>query len=193
MKNALHSVDEVTRYQTACWLPTTSADSVLRALRMCWIDLYVGPPDIVLGSDPLRCSTLPMKLRRNNVLMVRSRFGLKHFKQYDRPKFGTSIEVYWPLGSKYYSGTITESSDKDEFSRTVLIFKMRSFKKMTRSSATVITKPFSATKKQDIYGLLEKGVFEAVTAAEAHGHRIYGSCFVDNIKNDVTRQAFAKS
>ena len=46
-KNALHVVDEATRYQAARWLPTMSADDVWRSLRMCWIDVYLGPPDMV--------------------------------------------------------------------------------------------------------------------------------------------------
>lgn len=43
----LHVVDESTRYQAARWLPTVSADAVWRALRMCWIDVYLGPPDVI--------------------------------------------------------------------------------------------------------------------------------------------------
>jgi len=46
-KNALHVVDEATRYQAARWLPANSADDVWRALRMCWIDVYLGPPNVV--------------------------------------------------------------------------------------------------------------------------------------------------
>ena len=46
-KNALHVVDEATRYQAARWLPSMTADDVWRALRMCWIDVYVGPPDLI--------------------------------------------------------------------------------------------------------------------------------------------------
>lgn len=44
-KNSLHVVDEATRYQDARWLTQISSDVVWRALRMCWIDLFVGPPD----------------------------------------------------------------------------------------------------------------------------------------------------
>lgn len=43
----LHVVDESTRYQAARWLPKISADAVWRALRMCWIDVYLGHPDFI--------------------------------------------------------------------------------------------------------------------------------------------------
>lgn len=46
-KAVLRVVDQATRYQAVRWLSTITADSVWRALRMCWIDVYVGPPDIV--------------------------------------------------------------------------------------------------------------------------------------------------
>lgn len=46
-KHALHVVDEATRYQAARWIESDSADDVWRALRMCWIDVYIGPPDTV--------------------------------------------------------------------------------------------------------------------------------------------------
>lgn len=46
-KPILHVVDEATRYQAARWLPNVTADAVWRAMRLCWIDVYLGPPDIV--------------------------------------------------------------------------------------------------------------------------------------------------
>ena len=44
----LHVVDEATRFQAARWLDNgISAVRVWEALRMCWIDTYLGPPDLV--------------------------------------------------------------------------------------------------------------------------------------------------
>ena len=43
----LHVVDEATNYQAARWLSNVSADAIWQALRLCWIDVYVGPPDII--------------------------------------------------------------------------------------------------------------------------------------------------
>lgn len=43
----LHVIDEATHFQAARFLPDVSAASVWDALRMCWIDSYVGPPDLL--------------------------------------------------------------------------------------------------------------------------------------------------
>eukprot|EP00171_Calliarthron_tuberculosum_P013661 IDg13661t1 len=41
----LHVVDEATRYQAALWLESASSDAIWAALRLCWIDVYLGSPD----------------------------------------------------------------------------------------------------------------------------------------------------
>lgn len=46
-KPVLHVVDEATNFQAAKWLENMSSEALWRALRMCWIDVYLGPPDIV--------------------------------------------------------------------------------------------------------------------------------------------------
>lgn len=46
-KPILHVVDEVTYFQSARWLKDMSAETLWTALRMCWIDVYLGPPDII--------------------------------------------------------------------------------------------------------------------------------------------------
>ena len=43
----LHIVDEGTRFQAGRWLKNISAKHTWDVLRMCWIDTYLGPPDIV--------------------------------------------------------------------------------------------------------------------------------------------------
>ena len=47
-KPILHVVDEATYYQAACWLGKTTADALQEALRLCWIDVYLGPPDLIV-------------------------------------------------------------------------------------------------------------------------------------------------
>lgn len=47
-KPVLHVVDEATNFQAAKWLKDMQAETLWRALRMCWIDVYVGPPDLVV-------------------------------------------------------------------------------------------------------------------------------------------------
>lgn len=44
----LHLVDEATRFQNARFLKDISAETVWDTLRACWIDTYVGPPDMLI-------------------------------------------------------------------------------------------------------------------------------------------------
>jgi post-segregation antitoxin (ccd killing protein) len=44
-KPVLHIVDEGTRYQAGRWLQNISAKHTWDALKACWIDTYLGPPD----------------------------------------------------------------------------------------------------------------------------------------------------
>jgi len=46
-KPVLHIVDEATRFQAARWLKDVSTQVVWNTLKMCWIDTYLGPPDII--------------------------------------------------------------------------------------------------------------------------------------------------
>ena len=43
----LHVVDEATRFQAARWLSNVSAKHTWDTLRLCWIDVYLGPPDYI--------------------------------------------------------------------------------------------------------------------------------------------------
>ena len=47
-KPILHVVCEATRYQAARWLKKVSAEEVWKAFKFCWIDCYLGPPDLVV-------------------------------------------------------------------------------------------------------------------------------------------------
>lgn len=46
-KSVLHVADEATNYQAARWLQTVSTKPLWEALRLCWIDVYLGPPDVI--------------------------------------------------------------------------------------------------------------------------------------------------
>ena len=46
-KPVLHLVDEATCFQARRWLKNVSAQYVWDRLRLCWIDIYLGPPDLV--------------------------------------------------------------------------------------------------------------------------------------------------
>ena len=41
----LHVIDKATQFQAAKWLQNMSAKHTLDSLRLCWIDVYLGPPD----------------------------------------------------------------------------------------------------------------------------------------------------
>ncbi|KAI0998086.1 hypothetical protein K3495_g10103 [Podosphaera aphanis] len=43
----LHVVDESTKFGAARWVQSMSAQHVWEALRTCWIDVYLGPPDVI--------------------------------------------------------------------------------------------------------------------------------------------------
>ncbi|KAI0992762.1 hypothetical protein K3495_g15423, partial [Podosphaera aphanis] len=44
----LHVVDESTSFQAAKWLTNLSAAHTWDTLRLCWIDVYTGPPEILV-------------------------------------------------------------------------------------------------------------------------------------------------
>ena len=43
----LHIIDEATRFQAAKWLRDLSAKHTWETLQYCWMDTYLGPPDLV--------------------------------------------------------------------------------------------------------------------------------------------------
>jgi hypothetical protein len=43
----LHVIDEATRFQAAKWLRDLSAKHTWETLRYCWMDTYLGPPDLI--------------------------------------------------------------------------------------------------------------------------------------------------
>lgn len=45
----LHVVDEATKFQAAQHLVLVTAESVWYALCRYWIDVYVGPPDLIMN------------------------------------------------------------------------------------------------------------------------------------------------
>jgi hypothetical protein len=43
----LYIVDQATRFQAGRWLQNISAKHTWDILRACWIDIYLGPPDLI--------------------------------------------------------------------------------------------------------------------------------------------------
>jgi hypothetical protein len=46
-KPVLHAIDEATAFQAARFMPNIQANTTWDLLRTMWIDMYVGPPDII--------------------------------------------------------------------------------------------------------------------------------------------------
>lgn len=44
----LHVVDESTRFQAARWLKNMTAQHTWDSFRTCWVDVYIGPPDVIV-------------------------------------------------------------------------------------------------------------------------------------------------
>lgn len=44
----LHVVDEATKFQAARWLENMTSQHTCDILRLCWIDTYLGPPDLIV-------------------------------------------------------------------------------------------------------------------------------------------------
>ena len=49
---------------------------------------------------------------------------------------------------------------------------------------------FREARSMEMHGLLDRGTFQIVPASDAHGQRIYGGRFVDEIKNAGTPHAY---
>ena len=43
----LQVVDEATRFQAARFLKSMSTKNLWEAIRNCWIDVYIGPPEVI--------------------------------------------------------------------------------------------------------------------------------------------------
>ena len=52
---------------------------------------------------------------------------------------------------------------------------------------------FKDSRQAELNGLIEQGIFEIVSRKEAEGHRIYGTRFVDTVKNEGRPDAYEKS
>lgn len=47
-QSLLHVVDEAKRFGSARWLKSMTVQSAWDTLRVCWIDVYVGPSDMIV-------------------------------------------------------------------------------------------------------------------------------------------------
>lgn len=86
----LHVVDESTRFQAARWLLDMTAKHTWETLRLCWIDVYTGPPEYIVND-------------------AGTNFDSKEFKQYATTMAITTktvpVEAHWSIGlvEKYHT------------------------------------------------------------------------------------------
>lgn len=337
-KPILHVVDEATYFQSAKWLENMEAETLWKALRGCWIDVYLGPPDFIAhdagknfmaaafqsNSDMLhiRTKAIPVEAAHSMSIVERyhtpirraykiickeapdlnketalqmavkaindsvgpeglvptllvfgalPRLGLpsdpptpstfkraialrkatatmsKHFSSRQvkdalktrngpdvtdihktpigapvlvyRPKTdkwegpysileinGEDIIVLLPKGPTKFRSTVvkpylTPSHEKNptptihitSFSQLSSDFDTTDSYKSNISDTQIDTTQFSASRNIEFNGLIERGVFTLVPESMANGLRIYGSRFVDQVKNEGKPSAYNKS
>lgn len=68
----LHIVDEATRFQAARWLSDMSAKHSFEMLRNSWIDVYTGPPDLIVHDAGTNFESAEFKQSANS-MAIRTR------------------------------------------------------------------------------------------------------------------------
>lgn len=90
----LHIVDEATGFQSGLQLENMRAETLWRALRCCWIDKYLGPPDDLVhdGSSnvlarsfqqnavmlAIRCQSVPIEAENTMTYVERYHHPVRH-------------------------------------------------------------------------------------------------------------------
>ncbi|KAI0993522.1 hypothetical protein K3495_g14662 [Podosphaera aphanis] len=96
-KPVLHIIDEATRFQAARWLKDISSQTVWNTLRACWIDTYLGPPDIVSHdagtqfvsnefrqlANSMAITTEPVPIEAHNSIGIVERYHLPLRRAYE--------------------------------------------------------------------------------------------------------------
>ena len=113
----LHIVDEGTRFQSGRWLANISAKHTWDKLRECWIDTYLGPPDLITHD-------------------AGKNFVSKEFQQYARTLGTTTtsvpveahhsiglVERYYPLVRRVYQIILEELLDLSKETALQIAFK----------------------------------------------------------------------
>ncbi|KAI0990859.1 hypothetical protein K3495_g17328, partial [Podosphaera aphanis] len=87
----LHVVDEATRFQAAKWLRNMTSQHVWNMLRLCWIDVYLGPPDIIthdagtnFTSEEFRQNAKSLAIETNEI-PVESANSMSIVERYHKP------------------------------------------------------------------------------------------------------------
>lgn len=69
-KPVLHLVEETTRFQAEAWAKNISARHVWDQLRLCWIDTYRGPPDLITADAGKQFMARKFKQYTTNMVII---------------------------------------------------------------------------------------------------------------------------
>ena len=81
-KPVLHIVDEATRFQAGRWLKDISARHVWNQLRACWIDTYLGPPDLISADAGKQFIAREFKQYAGNMGIIVETANISRLPQY---------------------------------------------------------------------------------------------------------------
>lgn len=104
----LHVVDDATSFQAARWLPDIATRTVWNALRNCWLDVYIGPPDYIVTDAG---KNLTSKEFQNNASLVGTTAN------------AVPVEAHWSIGKveryhailrRAYAVIAAEAGDLDQ-------------------------------------------------------------------------------
>lgn len=110
-KNALHVVDSATGFNAARFLTSMSAKDTFEALRSCWIDVYLGPPDVVthdsgtnFASQEFRAEAKSMGISCKQI-PTEAHWSIGKVERYHQP-----LRRAFKIISQELGGTVPDSS-----------------------------------------------------------------------------------
>ena len=106
-ESVLHVVDLATRFSAARWLTSMTTKNVWYALQQCWIDTYLGPPDIITNdagsnftsrefkgyatSMGISCKTVPVEAHWSIGIVERAHASLRRAYKVIREDLGAAV------------------------------------------------------------------------------------------------------
>lgn len=159
-KPILHVVDEATRFQAGKWLQNISAKHTWDMLKLCWIDTYLGPPDLVTsdagknlvskefkeyaGTMGIRTKAVPVEAHNSIGIVERYHGPLRRVYQIIRTELpDLSDEAVLQTSFK----AINDTAGPDGLVPTLLVFG--AYPRMTESDrpSPTVTQRANAIKK----------------------------------------------
>ena len=131
----LHIVDEATRFQAARFLKDISASHVWDVLRACWVDTYLGPPDMIVHDAGRQFTSTEFSTRaagmgiKTKMVPVEAHHSIGMVERYHAPlKRCYEIireelpEVSKPLALQMAVKAVNDTAGPDGLTPTLLLF-----------------------------------------------------------------------